>query len=210
MKIHKLTTPIGKAFYPRLQPDYKWSEEGQYTCKLHVEDEKEFNEFSAKVDKLVEEAYKEELKKQGKTKLKPFNTPPIRITDEGDNEIYAKQVAKKQTAKGERTFSIGIYDSQGNKLPASTNCGSGSTLRMSVELATWYVPALGFGYSLRLRAVQIIELVEYSGGGGADNAESLGFGEVKGGFVGDPDEVNQENDEEGKEANKESQSAVPF
>ena len=210
MAIHKLTTPIGKAFYPRLQPDYKWDENGQYTCKIHIEDEKEFKEFADKVEKLVQEEYKEELKKQGKTKLKPFNTPPIRVTDDGDNEIYGKQVAKKETAKGERTFSIGIYDSQGNKLPASTNCGSGSKLRMSVDLATWYVPALGFGYSLRLRAVQIIELVEYSGGGGADNAESLGFGEVKGGFVGDTEEVNQENDATSEEANKESSSAVPF
>lgn len=210
MKIHKLTTPIGKAFYPKLQPDYKWDENGQYSCKIHIEDEGEYNEFAANVDKLVEAAYKEELVKQGKKKLKQFNTPPIRITDDGDNEIYAKQVAKKQTAKGERTFSIGIYDSQGNKLPADTNVGSGSQVRMSVELATWYVPALGFGYSLRLRAVQVIELVEYSGGGGADNAESFGFGEVKGGFVGETEEDNEEESEESEEENQASSSAVPF
>ena len=48
MAIHKLTTPIGKAFYPRLQPDYKWDENGQYTCKIHIEDEKEFKEFADK------------------------------------------------------------------------------------------------------------------------------------------------------------------
>ena len=210
MKVHKLTTPMGKAFYPKLQPDYKWDENGQYSCKIHIEDEGEYNEFAAKVDKLVEASYKEELVKQGKKKLKQFNTPPIRITDDGENEIYAKQVAKKETAKGPRTFSIGIYDSQGNKLPADTNCGSGSKLRMSVDLVTWYVPALGFGYSLRLRAVQIIDLVEYSSGG--DNAESFGFEEVKGGFVGDADEVanNNNTDETSEETNQESSSAVPF
>ena len=81
---------------------------------------------------------------------------------------------------------------------------------MSVELATWYVPALGFGYSLRLRAVQVIELVEYSGGGGADNAESFGFGEVKGGFVGETEEDNEEESEESEEENQASSSAVPF
>lgn len=209
MKIHKLTTPIGKAFYPKLQPDYKWDENGQYSCKIHIDDEGIFNEFAANVDKLVEQAYKEELVKQGKKKLKQFNTPPIRITDDGDNEIYAKQVAKKQTAKGERTFSIGIYDSQGNKLPADTNVGSGSQVRMSVELATWYVPALGFGYSLRLRAVQVVELVEYSGPGG-DNAESFGFDQVKGGFVAEDNEEEEESDEESEEENKTSSSAVPF
>ena len=69
MKIHKLTTPIGKAFYPKLQPDYKWDENGQYSCKIHIEDEGVFNEFAANVDKLVEKAYKEELVKQGKKKL---------------------------------------------------------------------------------------------------------------------------------------------
>lgn len=209
MKIHKLTTPIGKAFYPKLQPDYKWDEDGKYSCKIHIEDEGVFNEFAANVDKLVEKAYKEELVKQGKKKLKQFNTPPIRITDDGDNEIYAKQAAKKQTSKGEITFSIGIYDSQGNKLPADTNVGSGSLVRMSVDLATWYVHALGFGYTLRLRAVQVVELVEYSGPSG-DKAESFGFDIVKGGFVAEDTEEEEESDEESEEENQASSSAVPF
>lgn len=39
--------------------------------------------------------------------------------------------------------------------------------------------SIGFGYTLRLRAAQVVELVEYSGAGGG-NAESMGFGKVEG------------------------------
>jgi hypothetical protein len=36
---------------------------------------------------------------------------------------------------------------------------------MSVTPYTWYVPSQGFGYTLRLKAVQIIELLEYQSTG---------------------------------------------
>ena len=80
---------------------------------------------------------------------------------------------------------------------------------MSVDLATWYVHALGFGYTLRLRAVQVVELVEYSGASG-DNAESFGFDQVKGGFVAEDNEEEEEESEESEEENQTSSNAVPF
>jgi hypothetical protein len=43
--------------------------------------------------------------------------------------------------------------------------GSGTTLRCGVEVAPWYVPTMGIGVSLRLRVAQIIDLVEFGGGG---------------------------------------------
>ena len=42
--------------------------------------------------------------------------------------------------------------------------------------------AIGFGYTLRLRAAQIIELYEYTASDNA-SADSMGFGKVDGGFV---------------------------
>jgi hypothetical protein len=49
---------------------------------------------------------------------------------------------------------------------------------MAVEVNTWFVPSQGFGYTLRLRAVQVIDLVEFGGGGG------FGFGAEEDGYVG--------------------------
>ena len=195
-----LVTPLGKAVYPKINaPDFKFDEMGVYSCKLHLSEE-DFNKFSSQVEELEEQAYQAELTKQGKQKLKRMQSLPVRVTDEGDYEIYAKQAAKKNTSKGVLEFSVAMYDSEGNKLPSDTNIGSGSKLRLSVEFAPWYVASIGFGYTLRLKAAQVVELVEYSGTGGS-NAESMGFDKIDGGFVGESLEFKEK-------AN--NSSSVPF
>lgn len=202
MKSIKLTTPIGKAIYPKFQPDYFFDKKGIYSCKLHVSKE-DFEAFSKQVDAHVEKAFEAECEKQGK-KLKRSSHTPLLITEEGDFEIRTKQPAKVETAKGEIEFSVALYDSQGQKLAPDTNVGSGSLVRCNVEVSTWYVTSQGFGYTLRLRAAQIIELVEYSGGKKDD-----GFGAVDGGYIAE-EEYNEEKNEESKEANQASTAEVPF
>ena len=174
-----------------------------YSCKLHVSQE-DFESFSKIVDDHVEKAYKEECDKQGKKKVHRATQIPLLITEEGDYEIRTKQPAKVETAKGDIEFSIAIYDSQGNKMPSNTNVGSGSKVRCNVELATWYVSSLGFGYTLRLKAGQIIELVEYSGG-----KKDEGFETIEGGYITE-EEYTEDSDEESQEANKASTADVPF
>ena len=63
------------------------------------------------------------------------------------------------------------------KTIATPNIGSGSVLRLSVEPYTWTVPSMGFGYTLRLKGVQVLELVEYGG--------DVSFEAEDGGFVGE-------------------------
>lgn len=204
MKSIKLTTPVGKAIYPKFQPDYFFDKKnGTYSCKLHVSKE-DFESFSKIVDEHVEEAYAEECKKQNKKSVNRATQIPLLITEEGDYEIRTKQPAKVETAKGDIEFSVALYDSQGKKLASDTNVGSGSKVRCNVELATWYVSSLGFGYTLRLKAGQIIELVEYSGG-----KKDAGFDSVDGGYIAE-EEHKEESNEESEEANKASTADVPF
>lgn len=84
---------------------------GIYSCKLHVEKD-DFEKFSAQVEELAEAAYQAELTKQGKQKLKRMQSLPVRITEEGDFEIYSKQPAKKNTSKGVLEFNVAMYDSE--------------------------------------------------------------------------------------------------
>ena len=114
-------------------------------------------------------------------KLKKSASNPIRITPDGDFEIYAKQVAQRQTKKGLLTFTIPVFDSKGSKLPASPAIGSGSTLKLSVEVYTWYTDLQGFGYTLRLKAVQLLELIEYNNG----SSSSFGFSAEEDGYIND-------------------------
>lgn len=203
-KSNNVVTGVGKAVYPRLvEPDFKFNtQEGEYSCRLHLSKE-QWEELKVKVDAIVEAGYKKACAKEGKEKLHRHTPGPMRITDEGDYEVRAKQVAKKQTSKGEINFSFPIYDSQGNKIEDPPNIGSGSMISLNLEVRTWFVNTLGFGYTLSPKGVQLIELVEYGGG---STAESLGFKAVENGFVSESLEFDKS--EEGQTQDK--ASSVPF
>ena len=181
-----ITTPKGKAVWPRIDtPDTKFDDDGVYSCKLHVS-EGDFKAFEATVKPHIDAAYAAECSRQGKDKIRMAASSPLRINDDGDYEIYAKQKAKVHTkSKGTLEFSITAVDSQGKKI-TMPKIGSGSTLKMAVEVNTWFVPSQGFGYTLRLRAVQVLELIEYGNGGG-----SFGFGAEEDGYVGDGESLHQ-------------------
>jgi len=179
-----ITTPKGKAVWPRIDtPDTKFDEDGVYSCKLHVS-EGDFKAFEALVKPKLDAAYKEECSRQGKDKIRMAASSPLRINDEGDHEIYAKQKAKVHTkSKGTLEFTIAAVDSQGKRI-GMPKIGSGSTLKMAVEVNTWFVPSQGFGYTLRLRAVQILDLIEYGG------QSDFGFSYNEDGYVGSGESLN--------------------
>ncbi len=187
-----ITTPIGVAFYPHVvEPNTMFDDNGLYDCKLHVS-EGDFNSFELKVNEIVDAAYEQECKTRGKKKLQVSQKKPLRQTEEGDFEIYAKQKAKIDTrAKGTIEFSIALFDGQGKKINDKPKIGSGSRLRLGIEVAPYYTEMVGFGYTLRLKAVQVIELVEYSGGG-----NKFGFTAEEDGYVGTGESFNDTFEEE--------------
>lgn len=174
MKNQKLVTPIGTAVYPKLvEPDTEFDESGMYTCKLHVSQE-DYESFKSKVDPLVSAAYDAECQKQGKT-VKHAKSSPLRITDEGDYEIMTKQRAKVTTRQGEVIeFSIPLFDASVKAITNKPKIGSGSRIRVSAMFYPWFVPSQGFGYTLRLKEAQVLELVEYSSGGGDSFSSEAG------------------------------------
>ena len=113
--------------------------------------------------------YKATCTAQGK-EVKRANEP-CKINDSGEYEIYAKQAAKIKVSPtadnpdGVVEFKIALFDANVKPITDEPKIGSGTKLRMSVTPYTWYVPSQGFGYTLRLKAVQIIELLEYQSTG---------------------------------------------
>lgn len=188
-----ITTPIGVAFYPHVvTPNTTFDENGLFDCKLHVSEE-DFNTFELKVNDIVNAAYDQECKARGKKKLQVAAKKPLRQTDDGDFEIYAKQKAKIETrSKGTIEFSIALFDGEGSKINDKPKIGSGSRLRLGVEVAPYFTDMIGFGYTLRLKAVQVIELCEYSGGGGS----KFGFTSVEDSYVGTGESFNDTFEEE--------------
>ena len=196
-----IPTPVGKAYYPRIDtPDTKFNPVGVYSCKLHVS-EGDYNTFELKIKDIVNKAYQEECTKRGVSSLRLADTSPIPVTKDGDYEIYAKQVAKKDTRKGLLTFSVSVFDAKGNKLEDVPKIGSGSTLKMGVEVFPYFTDLNGFGYSLRLKAVQVLDLVEYNAG----DASSFGFSSEEEGFTSSGESLTEAFD-----ANEKTLEHAPF
>ena len=170
-----IATPIGSAVYPKLiNPDTKFNADGVYSCKIIVSEE-DYNSFRAQIDPLVEQEYNKYLIASGKQKLKRA-TETVRINDEGGFEINTKQTAKTTTKQGDvLEFKIALYDADVKPITDEPNIGSGSKMRLSVQPYFWNISALGFGYTLRLKAAQILELVEYSSDSNVFSKEAGGF-----------------------------------
>ena len=167
-----ITTPVGKAVYPKLvTPDTKFNPDGVYTCKLIV-NEDEFKSFQAQLKPLVDQEYQKFCVAKGKQNL-PRANEPVRINAEGEYEINTKQVSKTTTKSGETIeFKVALFDAEVKPITDEPNIGSGSRIKLSVQPYFWHVPSQGFGYTLRLKAAQILELVEYNNSGHGFSKES--------------------------------------
>jgi hypothetical protein len=174
----QLTTPIGKALYPKLvTPDTKFNAAGVYSVTLVLTKE-DYETLEAQIKPWLNSEYERLLKESGRKELHRTKNTPLRITDDGEYVLLAKQTATKEhPTRGLLKFDIVLYDSQGRKINNPPNIGSGTTMKLGVQPSAWFVPSQGFGYTLRLKAAQIIDLVEYNSGGGgfAFDAEDGSF-----------------------------------
>ncbi len=183
----RIVSPKGIAVWPRLnEPDTKFKEEGEYTVSLAYDgDDKAANDLIKKLEQTRDELFEAWLSENPKKK-KTAEVAPV-FTDEVDEEgdetgrkllkfkMRASGIAKK--TKKHFTMKPDIFDATGKKLVNPPKIGGGSVLKVSFEVGGHFVEsAKKFYLSLRLVAVQVIELVEF----GARNAGDYGFGEEEG------------------------------
>lgn len=217
-KRERFGSPKGIAKYPRLQkPDTKFVAEGEYKIGLILDrsnkaDAAFLAELEAKSKKAFTEA-KAELKEKKKAKLlkeltlnMPFEDV---LDDEGDAtgkvEVKFKLKAHVKPKNGDAfDQKPALFDSKGKPYVGPT-IGGGSTVRVSFEVIEYCnASAKNAGISLRLRAVKVIDLVEYSSGG---DASSYGFdddddeGYESGESSDESDDTDEGDDDEGEDDN---------
>lgn len=191
-KQEKFTTPKGVAVYPRLtEPDTKFNAAGVFSVKLRLSEE-DAQPFIDRIEALAKEKFEAEkaelMKGDGKAKAKAkslkYADKPYKaaVDDNGDEtgeiEINFK-MNHKVTIKGKETLLYPkIFDAAGKELKPAPAIWGGSVIKVAGQFNP-FSTTVGVGVSLRLSAVQVLELVS-SGGG---NAESFGFGAEEGGFV---------------------------
>ncbi len=174
-----VTTPAGIAIYPHLtQPDTKFNAMGEYKVSLSLTED-EAAPLIEKVDEAMEQA--KELIPKGK-RPKVADAPYFaELDDEGQETgrvVFKFKMKAKVNTKDGRTIEMSprLFDAQGTLLTDVKSLWGGSILRISADLIPYYVAAVGAGVSIRLKAVQIIELKT---GGGTD-ATNYGFSATEG------------------------------
>jgi len=185
-------------------PSTMFDPEGKYTIQILISKE-EGEAILADALKIRNAQYKE--KKgivQDFERVKPY----IKVEKNKDTGEIIKQTPDPQgryvlkadqkaqiTCKDKRiiNISIPVVDCKGQPVKGAVKLGEGSIVKLNVELSGYSVGGKT-GVSLKLKAVQIIDLVEYTG--------SLGFGEEDGSFEAD-DEVEETKQAETTEADDE-------
>jgi hypothetical protein len=194
----KFTTPKGVFKFPRLnEPDTKFNKNGEYSVKLIVP----MAEAKALADKLApafdaaklegETRFKElpvaSRKKLGELTVNPLFTEVFdEETEEPTGEVTfnfkmtASGVSKKTNKPWSRKPAI--FDATGKPMVNAPSIWGGTVGKVSFEVVPYWNAAAGAcGLSLRLQAVQVIDLVS----GGGRSAGEYGFGEEEG-YAHDP------------------------
>lgn len=176
-KAKKYTSPFGKAIYPHLsKADVRFKAEGEFKVDLEV-DGAEAEDLKTMLNSLAEQSVKQAQEKTGKKSIKKAQLP---YKDEDGKTIFKfKMKASGTNSKTGDTFKQrpALFDNKLNPInPEEVNIWGGSILRVSFQPALWFTPMLGAGVSLRLKSVQVKDLVE----GGSQSGSSSDFDEVEG------------------------------
>ena len=150
----------GEAIYPHLmKPDVRFNEYGEFKVTLKIGKQ----DASAMV-KLFDQACEDSLASAEKeAKGKKIKSAPIPYKLEGDHVFFKfKMRASGTNKKTNEKFSQrpALFDAKKNPIPASQNIWGGSLMKVAYQLIPYNSPAIGAGVSARLKAAQIIKLVE--------------------------------------------------
>lgn len=197
----QIVTPAGIAVYPRLnKPDTKFVAEGEFSVQLKFDlSAPGVQDFVDMINGAVEEsvvwargeletslantkdaAKKGALKKKIST-LSAADSPVKPVVDEDGNEtnfVTVRFKAKAQFTKKDGEVvkvTIPLRDAKKNEVNAKkVNVGGGSILKVAALMYPYYSAKDNVsGITFRLRAAQILKLVEFGGG-------DFGFGEEDG------------------------------
>ena len=175
-KKQAFTTPAGTAVYPWLNvPDTQFDSAGQYKVKLRMKKD----DAKPLID-AVRQAANDAFGDKAKSAKLPFQNDP----ETGDVIMAAKSKFKPQLVD-----STGAVIPQGNE----PQIFGGSELKLAGVMYN-YNSGGNIGISMQLGGVQVINLAERSGGGGA-----ISFEPVSDGFVASND--NEPSDSDGGDYN---------
>ena len=189
-----ITTPKGTAMWPFLKEAVSYNQterknlpdpEGSFLVDLVLSAE-DAKPIMAQIDMALEESYKRCVEQRKGSKKKPERADaPYKEMEDDQGEVTDKMVFRfklKAVGKNGKTGKTWkqrppLFNCKGQPYPAGTDVWGGSVLKVAFEMNPYYMASTNkAGVSLRLKAVQIIDLVT----GGEKTADAFGFGEEEG------------------------------
>jgi len=195
-KNDQVTLPKGEFRFPNLQEADRYDETANWQYKTDVifNDPNEVQDVIERIDALHEEITEKTKKANPKKKNKIEKADPpyeYELDDEGNETgrviLKTRQnlyIRDPKSGKN-KEISVPLFDAKGKKIDKFLNLGNGTVGRVRVELAPMAVGQKCY-VKLRLKAAQIIEIVQFGAG---DDPEAFGFGAEDEGF--DADEVEE-------------------
>lgn len=183
-----IVTPAGIAVYPHLtEPDSRFEgQEPKYKIKLRLDpNNSDHAKFIADIEQKREAALpamKAEYPKFAARMKLEYDTVKEEFDKEGEAtgfvviEFKCKASIKSKTDPNKTTpIKPKLFDSKNRALPEGTKIGGGSIVKVAFTPIPFAFSNTKVGLSLRLEAVQVIELVEYSGGRSPFEEEEGGY-----------------------------------
>jgi len=199
-KAQTYTSPFGVAIYPHLSKcDVRFKAEGEYKVDLEL-GEAQSNELLKVLKQYQAKAVSDAKDKTGKKEIKTASLPYKK--EDGKYIFKFKMKASGTNGKTGDTFKQrpGLFDNELKPINPDITIWGGSVLRVSYQPYPWYTPALGAGVSLRLKSVQVKDLVE----GGSQSSGANDFDKVQG------DSSSKNIESENEEVSQEVSSATDF
>lgn len=214
-----------QALYPKINQTYKYDskagERGR-TVPCPASDDGAKYEMSFKMTKpqaqalyaVMEAAYKEAASKEEKWPEALPKPAEVFKKDDKDSGMFVGKTALKGKYGNQFTDPPMQVDSKNKKLPPDFELTTGSRVNLSVVLVPYSMN--GHGVSLRLKAVQVLELAErkaYSPfdiedeGFSVDDTGATGFEDIAASADIEPDEISEEVAEPKKVKKKKAEAA---
>jgi len=153
-----LTSPKGKAIFPHLtEPDTKYKAEGEYHVKLEC-NKSEGQNIIALIGSEIAKKVKEQHDLDPK---KPITKAPLPYLEENDKVIFNFKLKASGIRKSDQkhfTQKPDLVNADLSPLGPDVQIWGDSILRVTFEPYAWNMP-IGIGCTLRIKAVQVLELV---------------------------------------------------
>jgi hypothetical protein len=203
----KITTPLVECLWAQVtKPASKYGTQGvrpedqEYKITALLDPNKpKHEEFLAKLKALWQQCGTEMKCPGGIAKNKPFKKHKRK---EDDSPTGLFEVTFKTGVK----FPVRVFDAKGNKITGDLNIGNGSQVKVAGSYTFYGPDKSGGGVKLYLNAVQVVELVEWSGG----EASDYGFAAGEGFNVEAPFEAAFATPEAGGETPADDSESLPF